>query len=133
MGDSRFNQGFSTLVEQGRGYTFDPSLMRAAGLRRDPERPANFLIGGGNNMTDKTVQQQSLESKNRIIEGFRILCEEQRMVCEKLRLAYMNQCQELAERREFSKYSSREPWRYACWLMFKDLWPFSIWYRRHDR
>jgi hypothetical protein len=83
-------------------------------------------------MLDPQVQEL-LESKDRIIDGFRILCEEQRVVMEKLRLAYMNQCKELAARREFSVYADGSPWCFARWLMFKDVWPFSIWYHRHDK
>jgi len=37
---------------------------------------------------------------------------------------------ELAYHRQFE--SRQEPWRFALWLLLHDLWPFSVWYHRHE-
>jgi hypothetical protein len=108
-------------------------------------------------MTDKSTQQQLLDARGRLIELLESHCEQLRLgydkmqqqlrdemgkdaiieqleeLAEQRRLDYMNQCKELAARRESDKHIDGAPWRFACWLMFKDLWPFSIWYHRFDR
>jgi hypothetical protein len=36
---------------------------------------------------------------------------------------------ELAQHRERERYIDGERWGFALWLMFHDLWPFSMWYQ----
>lgn len=52
-------------------------------------------------------------------------------LAEQRRLAYMHQCRELAEHREFDA-AIKHPWLFFWWLLLKDVWPFSHWYHRFD-
>jgi hypothetical protein len=156
MGDSRFNQSFTPLVDRGG---MPSSFIDACCRSAQRPRKTGKLFDWEEHMIDPHVQQltELLALKDRIIELLEGRVEQERSayayihqklldgadnyatierleeLAEQRRLDYMNQCQELAERREFSVYGNGSPWRFACWLMFKDLWPFSIWYRRHDR
>lgn len=62
--------------------------------------------------------------------------EEKIELYEQLRVAMEKQIErqrlELAEHRQWYRFAKSEPWHFACWLMFKDVWPFSIWYHRFD-
>lgn len=73
--------------------------------------------------------QQLLDVKDRIIEQQEekiTLLEE---LAESRRLHLMHQCKELAEHREFS-LAFEQPIRAVTWLLFHQVWPFSLWYGR---
>jgi len=39
---------------------------------------------------------------------------------------------ELAERRFRDHLVDESPWGFAAWMLLKDVFPFSLWYHRHE-
>jgi hypothetical protein len=52
-------------------------------------------------------------------------------LAEQRRLAFMHQCKELANHRQF-EHSRNHPWAFFWYCMLRNVWPFSIWYHRFD-
>jgi hypothetical protein len=75
--------------------------------------------------------QQLLDVKDRIIEQQQEKITLVEQLAEARRLHLMAQCKELAQHREFS-LAFEHPIRAVCWLLFHQVWPFSIWYGRHE-
>lgn len=75
--------------------------------------------------------QQLLDVKDRIIEQLEEKITLLEQLAESRRLNLMFQCKELAQHREFS-LAFEHPVKAVCWLLFRNVWPFSIWYHRFD-
>ena len=64
-------------------------------------------------LRDNVIEKQEALIRNLTEENNRLRCE-------------------LAPHRVWDDYSRQQPWRYCMFLMLKDVFPFSLWYHRHD-
>ena len=65
-------------------------------------------------------------TKDAIIEQLRLIIRDQTATINTLRT-------EIAPHRIWTSYARRQPWRFALFLLLKDIWPWSMWYGRGER
>lgn len=66
-----------------------------------------------------------MEDKDAIIQQQWSIIKDQQTTINQLRT-------ELAPFRTWNSFARREPWRFALYLLLKDIWPFSLWYGRFE-
>jgi hypothetical protein len=64
-------------------------------------------------------------TKDVIIEQQRLIIRDQQTTINALHT-------ELAPHRQWNSFARREPWRFALFLLLKDIWPFRWWYGRFE-
>jgi hypothetical protein len=86
-------------------------------------------------MTDQTeaaTYQKLLSAKDTLIDQLN----EQVMLLGELeeghRLHQLAICEELATHRDLHRFIAKGPWSFFVWLCLHDVWPFSVWYGRHE-
>lgn len=77
---------------------------------------------------DETIQQL-LEAKDTIISKQQEAITLLEQLAEARRVAFVNQCKELAEHRQFDN-SHKHPWLFFWFCLLRNVWPFSLWYGR---
>jgi hypothetical protein len=76
--------------------------------------------------------QQLLDAQDRIIEQLKEQNELLKQLAESRRLAFLHQCNELADLRKYH-FVNNNRWGFLLFMLVGDIWPLSLLYRRFER